>query len=214
MRNLFRDRREAGRLLAEALVAFKDTDTVVLALPRGGVPVAEEVATRLALPLDVIICRKLGVPGHEEYAFGAISEGGVRYIDENIVRSLGLSQNQVAQVQTEEATALKTRIELFRRSTPRRSLVGKTALIIDDGLATGATARAASKAARQLGAGRVVVAVPVGPLGSENSIPEANEVICLSQPATFSAVGRHYESFDQVSDSEVLKILERRNEPI
>lgn len=211
---MFRDRREAGRLLAEALVAFKDTDTVVLALPRGGVPVADEVATRLVLPLDVIICRKLGVPGHEEYAFGALAEGGVRYIDENTIRSLGLSQLQLAQVQTEEATALKTRIELFRRRTPRRSLLGKTALIIDDGLATGATARAACKAARQLGARRVVVAVPVGPLGSEKSIPEADKVISLSQPTPFLAVGGHYESFGQVSDSEVLKILERRDEPI
>ncbi len=195
-------------------MAFKETNTVVLALPRGGVPVADEVAIRLALPLDLVICRKLGVPGHEEYAFGALAEGGVRYIDENIVRSLGLSQHQVALVQSEEAAALKTRTELFRRTTPRKSLQGKTALIIDDGLATGATARAACKAARQRSARRVVVAAPVGPLGSENSIPEADDVICLSHPATFSAVGRHYEIFDQLSDSEVLKILERRNEPI
>lgn len=213
MRNRFRDRREAGRLLAEALLPFKDTDSVVLALPRGGVPVADEVATRLTLPLDVIICRKLGVPGHEEYAFGAIAEGGVRYIDENIVRSLGLSQNQILQVQIEETAALRTRIELFRRRTPRRSLSGKTALIIDDGIATGATARAACKEARRLGARRVVVAVPVGPVGIENSIPEADEVICLTQPAVFLAVGSHYESFEQVSDSEVLKILEERNRP-
>ena len=210
----FRDRREAGRLLAESLGDFKETGTVVLALPRGGVPVADEVASRLGLPLDVIICRKLGVPGHVEYAFGAIAEGGVRYIDDHIVRSLGLSQNQIAQVQTDETRALKARVEVFRRTNPRSSLLGKTALIIDDGMATGATARAACKAARQLGARRVVVAVPVGPMGSENLIPEADEVICPTQPIPFSSVGGHYESFDQVTDIEVLKILEGRNEPI
>ena len=211
---MFRDRREAGRLLAEALVAFKDPNTVVLALPRGGVPVAYEVATQLGLPLDLLICRKLGVPGHEEFAFGAISEGGVVYIDDNTVRSLGLSQEQIRQVQSEEGRALKRRIELFRRQTPIRSLRGKTALIIDDGLATGATARAACKAARKLGAERVIVAVPVCPLGSENSLPEADEVICLSQPPTFLAVGSHYERFDQVSDNEVLETLELINKPI
>ncbi len=210
---MFRDRREAGRLLAEALVAYRGTPAVVLGLPRGGVPVAYEVATRLGLPLDLLICRKLGVPGHKEYAFGSIAEGNVRHIDENTVRSLGLSQNQILQVQTEEAEVLRKRVELFRRDATITSLRGKTALIIDDGLATGATARAACKAARRFGAKRIVVAVPVGPLSSENSIPEADEVICLTQPAVFFSVGNHYESFDQVSDNEVLEILESRSKP-
>ena len=195
-------------------MAFKDTNTVVLALPRGGVPVAYEVATQLGLSFDLLICRKLGVPGHEEFAFGAIAEGGVVYIDENTIRSLGLSQEQIRQVQDEEVRALNKRIELFRRQTLIKSLQGKTALIIDDGLATGATARAACKSARKLGAQRVVVAVPVCPLGSENSLPEADEVICLSQPPIFLAVGSHYERFDQVSDDEVLETLERINKPI
>jgi putative phosphoribosyl transferase len=210
---MFRDRREAGRLLADALVAYRGTPAVVLGLPRGGVPVAYEVAIRLGLPLDLIVCRKLGVPGHEEYAFGSIAEGGVRYIDENTVRSLGLSENSILQVEAEEAEALRQRVKLFRRDSTITSLQGKTALIIDDGLATGATARAACKSARRFGAKRIVVAVPVGPLGSENSIPEADEVICLTQPAMFFAVGNHYESFDQVSDNEVLEVLESRSKP-
>ena len=189
-------------------MAYTSTPALVLGLPRGGVPVAYEVATHLGLPLDLLICRKLGVPGHEEYAFGSIAEGGVRYINENTVRSLGLSEDQILQVQAQETKALMKRGELFRGDSKMASLQGKTALIIDDGLATGATARAACKAARKFGAKRVVVAVPVGPLGCENSIPEADEVICLTQPAMFFAVGNNYESFDQVSDAEVLEILE------
>lgn len=214
MDKIFKDRREAGRLLAEALSAFKETNTVVLGLPRGGVPVAYEVATGLGLPLNVLICRKLGVPGRDEYAFGAIAEGGICFINSTIVRSIGLTESQIKKVQAAENRALRTREKLFRTNAPVPNLQGKTALVIDDGLATGASARAASVAARQLGAERVVVAVPVGPRGAENSIPAADEVICLNQPAMFLAVGNNYEEFPQVSDAEVLLILERNLKPI
>jgi putative phosphoribosyl transferase len=211
---MFRDRHDAGVQLAKALLAFRDTAAVVLALPRGGVPVASEVAKQLGLPLDVLICRKLGVPGHEEFAFGAIAEGGVRYIDSKTARSLGLTQLAMDRVYQEELGALEERIQKFRGNSSQLSLRGKTALIIDDGLATGATARAACLAARNFGAERVVVAVPVGPGATEHSLPEADEVICLDNPAPFLAVGNHYENFDQVEDAEVIQILKQAKEPI
>lgn len=206
---MFRDRRLAGEQLAKALRHFKNEDAVVLALPRGGAPVAYEVARQLGLPLDVMVCRKLGVPGHDEYAFGAIAEGGVRFIDEEIVRSLGLSATQIEMVQNQESKTLQDRVQLFRPTAKGLNLIGKTALLIDDGVATGATARAACLAAKKMGAKRVVVGVPVGPIGTEASIREADEVVCLSHPALFMAVGNHYEQFEQVSDDEVLQILER-----
>lgn len=211
---MFNDRRDAGEQLAKALLEFTNSATVVLALPRGGVPVAREVALQLGLPLDVLICRKLGVPGHEEFAFGAIAEGGVRYIDSETVRSVGLTQLDVDRVLREESVALQQRIQKFRGNSSLQSLRGKTALIVDDGLATGATARAACLAARHFGAERVVVAVPVGPRGTQTSIPEADEVICLNTPALFLAVGNHYENFDQVQDAEIMQILKQAKEPI
>ena len=195
--------------LAGALQEFKNVNAVVIALPRGGVPVAYQVARRLNLPLDVLVCRKLGVPGHEEYAFGAIAEGGVRFIDEHIIRSLGISDAQIETVEEQQASVLAERVSIFRAGSPPINLGGKTALLIDDGVATGATARAACLAARKLGAKRVVLAVPVGPIGTEGSIPEADEVVCLTHPEVFLAVGNHYEHFDQVSDEEVLRILEQ-----
>lgn len=211
---MFRDRKDAGEKLAEALMALKDTNTVVLALPRGGVPVAREVANRLRLPIDILICRKLGVPGHEEFAFGAIAEGGVSYIDNNTIMSLGLSQSTLDRVYDRESKALNTRVQKFRGHSSLISLKGRTALIIDDGVATGATARAACLAARSFGAQRVVLAVPVGPRDTQTSIPEADEVICLDTPALFLAVGNHYENFAQVEDAEVIQTLEQGKDPI
>ena len=207
----FYNRRAAGEALSNALIAFKGTDAVVLALPRGGAPVAYEVAKRLGLPLGVLVCRKLGVPGHVEYAFGAIAEGGVWFIDDAIVQSLGLSPIQIATVQNQEVKILAERVELFRPGQPPPDLTGRTALLIDDGIATGATARAACLAAKKFGATRVVVAVPVAPMGATNEIPEADEVLSLIQPQFFVAVGNHYEIFDQVSDAEVLRILREGN---
>jgi putative phosphoribosyl transferase len=211
---MFRDRQEAGRLLAETLMPFKGSNTIVLALPRGGVPVAYQVARQLELPLEVLICRKLGVPGHEEFAFGAIAEGGVRYLEEETVRSLGLTAAQIEAVQRLETKTLEERIRLFRGNKKMMNLKGKRALIIDDGVATGATARAACLAARRFEAETVVVAVPVGPADTEASIPEADEVICLTHPGFFTAVGNHYANFEQVLDSDVLRILNQVNQPI
>lgn len=204
---MFRDRRDAGDQLAKALTALRGTATVVLALPRGGVPVAHEVASQLRLPLDVLICRKLGVPGHEEFAFGAIAEGGVRYIDSRTVQSLGITQEQMDKVYRKEFNALEDRINKIRGNATSLSLKGKTALIIDDGVATGATAKAACLAARNFGAQRVVLAVPVGPRNTTTSIPEADVVVCLENPGMFTAVGNHYKNFDQVEDAEVVRAL-------
>ena len=205
---MFRDRQDAGNQLAEALIRFRHANAIVLALPRGGVPVASVVAKRLELPIDVLVCRKLGVPNQEEFAFGAIAEGDVLFINQDTVRMVGLTQNQIDKIRSTESKRLNQRVSLFRGSRPISKLEGKIALIIDDGLATGATARAACLAAKMLGALRVVLAVPVGPNDVETLVPEADEIVCLKTPAQFMAVGNHYQHFDQVSDEEVQRILD------
>lgn len=204
----FTDRREAGRRLGERLATEALHDPVVLGLPRGGVPVAAEVATALRAPLDVIIVRKLGVPFHRELAMGAIAEEGVRLLDEDLVARLRVPRDEVAAVEREERGLLEERVARLRRGRRRLPLVGRAAVIVDDGLATGATARAASLAARRLGAARVVVAAPVGPPDAARRVPEADEVVCLVEPREFHAVGAHYEQFEPTTDDEVIAVLE------
>ena len=206
----FRDRRDAGRALAASLGRFAHRpDVRVLGLPRGGVPVAYEVARALGAPLDVLLVRKLGVPGHEELAMGAIATGGAQVIDGEIVRACGVGRSEL------EAIVRRVREEGSRREAlfrPRRGppdVRGKTVLVVDDGLATGSTMRAAVQALRQLGAGSVVAAAPVS---SEEACAllraEADEVACGMTPPTFLSVGGFYEDFGQTSDDEVLAYLE------
>lgn len=208
---MFANRADAGRQLAESLDKYRGEDAVVLGLPRGGVPVAYEVATALGAPLDVIVVRKLGVPFQPELAMGAVGEEGVLVLNPEVVRLAHVSEDEMASVERRESVVVKDRANRFRAGRPRRSLDGRTALIVDDGVATGATARAACRVARALGAARVVLAVPVGPPGvAERFLDEADEVVCPHQPHAFYAVGQFYSDFSQTTDDEVTALLQRR----
>ena len=211
MTMLYADRAEAGRALASALREYAARpDVVVLALPRGGVPVAYRVAETLEAPLDVFLVRKLGFPGSEEFAMGAIASGGVRVLNDSVIDRYGVPETVVETVARREERELSRREKFYRGDLPPLDLSGKTAIVVDDGLATGFSMRAAVKALRSLGPRRIVVAVPVGP---RETVAElrllADEVVCPATPEPFLAVGRFYESFDQTSDREVVDFLAR-----
>lgn len=208
----FKNRREAGIELSNALAGHAgEPDTIVMALPRGGVPVAFETARALSLPLDVWLVRKLGAPGHEELAVGALAMGNIRYINEDIMRALHIPQEMLDQVVARESEELSRRNRLYRRGRPVPPLRDKTVIIVDDGLATGATMRAAIESLRQAGAERIIVAVPVGSAATCRELEEvADEVICLSRPEPFYSVGQWYRDFAQTSDAEVQDLLARQ----
>lgn len=205
---MFLNRTEAGLALAERLVQYGEQDAVVLGLPRGGIPVAAEVARVLGAELDLIIVRKLGVPDQPEFAVGAIGEGGVRVLDENAVSRAGIRAADLAGVDKRERAELERRVKLYRGDNPPVELSGRTVIIVDDGLATGATAKAACQVVKARGAAWVVLAVPVAPkdwsLGFEGI---ADVCIALDTPRHFYSVGRHYKDFGQTSDAEVLACL-------
>jgi putative phosphoribosyl transferase len=205
----FTDRTEAGRKLAAVLEPrFRGTDAVVLGLPRGGVPVAFEVARALEAPLDVIVVRKLGVPFQPELAMGAIGEDGVRVINDDVVRLAKVSHAEIAATEAAERAELERRAERFRSGRARVPVEGRTVIIVDDGIATGSTAKAACQVARAHGATRVVVAIPVAPPDCQARFAgDADEVICLHQPKDFWAVGQFYMDFTQTSDEEVADLL-------
>jgi putative phosphoribosyl transferase len=205
---IFQNRVDAGRQLAARLRPLAEEGVVVLGLPRGGVPVAGEVARALGARLDVVVVRKLGVPTHPELAMGAIGEDGVRIINDEIVDWLRIATEQIAQVERRERAELQRRAELFRAGRSRVPVAGRTVVIVDDGLATGATARAACLVVRAHGAARVVLAVPVAPLGWEEKLGDAaDEYVCLSAPEDFDAVGQFYADFRATSDDEVIECL-------
>jgi putative phosphoribosyl transferase len=211
MERAFPNRAEAGRFLAEKLAQYANRDDViVLGLPRGGVPVAYEVAKRLRAPLDVFIVRKLGVPGFEELAVGAIASGGVRVLNEDVARALPSAHEIIESVTAKETAELERREQIYRDGRPAPELRDRIVILIDDGLATGATMRAAVKALRQRGVGKIVVAVPVGPPDTCREFEEdADEVVCGIAPEFFQAVGQYYEDFSQTSDEEVRELLAR-----
>jgi putative phosphoribosyl transferase len=205
---LFADRADAGRRLARSLSHLRGTDVVVLALPHGGVPVAAEVARELCAPLDVIVVRKLGVPFQPEYGFGAIGEGGARVIDDHVVRQARLTRQEIASVEAQERVRLDHLLGQLRGGRLPVSLAGRTALLVDDGIATGATARAACLVARARGARRVIVAVPVGAATAVASLRgDADEVTCLHAASAFGAVGAWYGDFSQVTDAQATALL-------
>ncbi len=206
---LFRNRFDAGRQLAARLGRYAGrSDVVVLALPRGGVPVGYEVARALGAPLDVFVVRKLGVPGHEELAMGAIASGGVRVLNEDVLRELPLSQEEIDAVAAAEQRELARREAAYRDGRHPVDVRDKIVILVDDGLATGATMRAAVAALRRLGPARVVVAVPVGaPSTCADLNDEADEAICAQEPEPFFAVGMWYQDFTQTSDEEVRELL-------
>jgi predicted phosphoribosyltransferase len=211
----FRHRADAGRELARTLTEFAGrSDVLVLGLPRGGVPVAAEVARHLAAPLDVFLVRKLGMPGHEEFALGAIAEGGVEVVNQDLVRDLGIPPAAVERVAVRERLELDRRDALYRGGRQRPEVRDRIVILIDDGLATGATMEAAIVALRSLAPARIVVAAPVGAkVTCERLRRLADDVRCLSTPEPFNAVGIWYDDFTQTTDDEVRKMLASRDVP-
>lgn len=206
----FRDRQQAGEQLGEELMRRELSDPVILGLPRGGVPVAAVVAQRLAADLDVLVVRKLGVPTHPEVAMGAVGEGAVTVLNPEVVRNGGVTQPEVDEAAERERAEVEARADRFRHGAAAVDLTGRTAVLVDDGIATGATVRAACQVARAFGAARVVVAVPVAPpevLASLTENGDADDVVCLHSPRQFGAVGAFYARFSQVPDDEVIEIL-------
>jgi putative phosphoribosyl transferase len=207
----FVDRRDAGRVLALRLAKYANRDDViVLALPRGGVPVAYEVASALGAPMDVFLVRKLGTPGHRELAMGAIASGGVRVLNDDVVRWYGIPEAAIERVAHEEEQELQRRERAYRDDLPAPDLANRTVILIDDGLATGSTMRAAAQAVRAHHPTRVVIAVPVGASQTCTELAAvADEVICARMPEPFSAVGQWYLNFDQTDDEEVRDLLQK-----
>jgi putative phosphoribosyl transferase len=208
---IFRDRVDAGRQLALRLRRYANRpDVLVLALPRGGVPVAYEVAKELQAPLDVFLVRKLGVPGYEELAMGAIASGGVRVINQDVVRYMGIPAEVIDAVAADEQRELERRERAYRDDRPPPDVKGRIVILIDDGLATGSTMRAAAAALRKQGPARIVVAVPVSASETcEEFRSEVDEIVCAVTPEPFRGVGLWYEDFSQTTDDEVRELLER-----
>ena len=207
----FADRRDGGRVLASTLEKYAGRDdVVVLGLPRGGVPVAYEVATALGAPLDVFLVRKLGTPGHRELAMGAIASGGVRVLNEEVVQWYGISNEAIEHVAREEAEELARREREYRENRPVPALTGRVVILVDDGLATGSTMRAAAQAVRVQRPSAVVIGVPVGSRQTcSELLAVADEVICARTPEPFSAVGQWYIDFEQTEDTEVRELLNK-----
>ena len=212
---VFRDREEAGRKLAEQLHAYANRkDVIVLGIPRGGVPVAFEVAKALDAPLDIFLSRKLGVPGQEELAFGAIATGGTRVLDRDIIEAAGISEEQIGQITARVKKELERRANLYRGARPPLKVEGLTVLLVDDGIATGSSMRAAIDSLRQMKPARLVVAVPVAPLSTCNRLRrEVDEFVCVHMPEEFYAIGQFYEDFSQMADEEVTELLRRAAQP-
>jgi predicted phosphoribosyltransferase len=205
----YRDRRHAGVELARQLADVKGQDVVVLALPRGGVPVAFEVARALDAPLDVFVVRKLGLPGHPEFAMGAIASGGVRVLNDEVIRLYRISEQAVEAIAREERNELERRERVYRRRRAPLDVRGRTVVLVDDGLATGSTMRAAVEAVRALSPARVIVAVPVGSADTCREFAAiADEIVCARAPEHFAAVGQWYDDFRQTTDEEVGELLE------
>lgn len=208
----FRDRTEAGRLLAAALAGYKDLDPVILALPRGGVPVAAEVAAALQAPLDLILVRKIGVPSQPELAMGAVVDGDPPIVvrNDDVIQLAGIDEPLFAAVREREQREIERRRDRYLGTRARATISGRTAIVIDDGVATGATTRAALRATRMRDPKRLVLAVPVGPSDSIAELrSEVDDLVCLEEHACFGAIGFYYRDFRQVSDDEVIDLLRR-----
>lgn len=205
----FRDREDAGRRLAERVAQYRGEDPIVLALPRGGVPVGYEIALSLDAPLDVFIARKLGAPGRPELGIGAVTQDGLRVLNAHAIRSLGITKEYIERVVAEETAEIERRLRLLRGDCPEPEVGGRTAIVVDDGLATGVTARAAIAALRRRDPRRLVLAVPVCAAQAAEAIrPEVDELVCLKTPSGPMAISLWYRSFKQVQDQEVMELLE------
>jgi putative phosphoribosyl transferase len=204
----FVDRTDAGRRLGHRLAGLRTQDVVVLGLPRGGVPVAFEVAKILGAPLDVIVVRKLGVPFRPEVAMGAIGEGGTRILDAHVLSQAHVTEEDLRTVETNERGLLEERRTRYRQGRTRTDVDGRIVVVVDDGMATGSTARVACQVAKQLGATRVILAVPVAPASTVASFTEADEIVSLVSPRRFEAVGCYYDDFSATEDDEVVRLLD------
>jgi putative phosphoribosyl transferase len=211
---MFRDRVDAGRQLARRLMDYAERDdVVVLGIPRGGVPVAFEVAQALHAPLDILLVRKLGAPGQRELAMGAIASGGIRILDQGLIADLGVTEEQLAETIAEQEAELGRREQLYRGVRPGISVQGKIVILVDDGIATGSSMRAAVDALRSLQPKKIVVATPVAPSRANQQIERvADEFVCVSTPEWFFAIGEFYERFPQIEDTEVRAVLSRAAE--
>lgn len=204
---IYKDRYDAGRQLAEKLVRYKDENPIILALPRGGVVLGYEIAKMLNAPLDVIVARKLGAPLQPELGIGAIAPNGIRILNTGLIRTLGISESQIKQLIEEETGEMNRRTELYRGGLPPIDLFEKTVIVVDDGIATGITDKAAVLSLPQLEPQKIILAIPVCPPDSADNFKEVDEFICLEQPADFYAVGAYYENFEQINDKEVIRLL-------
>jgi putative phosphoribosyl transferase len=209
----FRDRTDAGRRLAALLTKYRDASPLVLGLPRGGVPVAHEIARSLGAPLDVWVVRKVGAPGQPELGLGAVAEGGAFFLDRGMMHSLGYSEAEVMRTAEREADEVFARITRFRGSHPAPELEGRTVILVDDGVATGGTMRAAIRALRERRPGKIVLAVPVGAVESLESLrPEVDDLVCAHPAEFMMSVGEFYDDFSQTQDAEVQELLARARE--
>lgn len=207
---MYENRSDAGRKLAARLQKYRDRSPIIIALPRGGVPVAYEVARALGAPLDVLVARKIGAPGQEEFGIGAIAQGGAVYLNAELVRDLGVTREYLDAVTRRETAEMARRVKAYRGNRPPLDVSGRTVIVVDDGLATGATTRAAVKALRAQSPKEIILAVPVCAPESEFELrAEYDEVICASAPQHFRAVGLWYEDFEQTTDEEVVSLLAR-----
>src|SRR5215212_9444005 len=206
----FEDRRDAGRRLAGKLSRFRGERPVIFALPRGGVPVGYEISRSLEAPLDVFVSRKLGAPGQPEFGIGAVAAGGVRVLNEDVVRRLGIPDDYVEQITARETAEVERRLRYFRGERPEPEVGGRTAILVDDGLATGVTARAAVEALRRRRPRHLLLAAPVRAAQTAELLrPEVDEMVCLESPSDLGAIGFWYRNFEQTSDEEVVELLER-----
>jgi len=206
----FEDRRDAGRRLAGKLVRFEDERPVVFGLPRGGVPVAYEISRVLGAPLDVFVSRKLGAPGQPEFGIGAVAAGGVRILNAEVIRRLGIPEEYIERITAREMAEVERRLRYFRGERPEPDVGGRTAILVDDGLATGVTARAAVEALRWGRPHRLVLAAPVcAAQTAEIFLPRVNELVCLQSPSDLGAIGLWYRNFEQTTDEEVVELLEK-----
>lgn len=206
---MFADRQAAGEQLADALTATSIDADIVLGVPRGGVPVARVVAARLGVPLDVVIARKIGAPDNPELALGAVAADGSGWLNDSLLERLDVDDTYLDEARQAEAQAARDRADRYRSKRPAPDLMGKRVIVVDDGVATGATLKACLRSVRSQGAAVVILAVPVGPPSTIDELRrEADRVICLEEPTSFGAVGAHYRSFEQVSDATVLEFLD------
>jgi putative phosphoribosyl transferase len=212
---MFRDRIDAGRKLSKKLSKYVNrSGVIVLGIPRGGVPVAFEVASALNAPLDIFLSRKLGVPGQEELAFGALATGGARVLDHELIEAVGISEDTIQRITDAVEKELERRARVYRGDRPPLNVEGQTVILVDDGIATGSSIRAAIHALRQLKPAHIVVAVPVAPQSTADRLRgEADEFVCLATPELFFAIGQFYEDFSQLTDEDVTRLLDRAPQP-